>query len=107
MVFVKGATIPRNPEATAKKKSDRLRKLPKVIRDYILLAPPRYHGVLARAYLGVKPALVKAKCLDCSVYQIEEITNCTVVTCPLHKRRPYQDALDAIEDAEESPLDNV
>lgn len=33
---------------------------------------------------------INAKCWDCSNYQREEVINCTVVSCPLHKVRPWQ-----------------
>lgn len=33
---------------------------------------------------------VKAKCLDCTCCQKNEITNCTVEICPLWNIRPYQ-----------------
>ena len=36
------------------------------------------------------PRAVKAKCLDCSCYQRDEITKCTVETYPLYRLRPYQ-----------------
>ena len=35
---------------------------------------------------------IKAKCLDCSCWQRDEITHCNAVTCPLHNLRPYQEA---------------
>lgn len=37
---------------------------------------------------SLKNAII-AKCQDCSSYQKEEITNCTVRICPLWKYRPY------------------
>jgi hypothetical protein len=33
---------------------------------------------------------VKAKCLDCACWQIPEITDCRVFTCPLWAHRPYK-----------------
>lgn len=35
-------------------------------------------------------AAIKAKCLDCSEFDRDEIRNCTVVLCPLHAFRPFQ-----------------
>jgi hypothetical protein len=32
---------------------------------------------------------IKAKCLDCCCFVTQEITNCTVETCPLWSYRPY------------------
>ena len=34
---------------------------------------------------------IKAKCLDCSCFQREEIVRCTVKSCPLWLVRPYID----------------
>lgn len=54
-------------------------------------APESCRKTLARAYSGKsKATALKAKCLDCSNFQREEITNCTVFGCPLHPYRPYQ-----------------
>ena len=33
---------------------------------------------------------VKAKCLECSTWQQDEVTNCTVKACPLWHIRPFQ-----------------
>lgn len=33
---------------------------------------------------------IKAKCLDCSNYQREEVVECTVKTCPLWNFRPFK-----------------
>ena len=37
-----------------------------------------------------KASGIKAKCLDCSCWQITEIKLCPVEQCPLWKYRPYQ-----------------
>jgi hypothetical protein len=39
--------------------------------------------------LSTKQA-IKAKCMDCASFQKEEITECSVKTCPLYAYRPYQ-----------------
>jgi len=33
---------------------------------------------------------IDAKCFDCSNYQMEEVRECTVLSCPLWYVRPYQ-----------------
>lgn len=33
---------------------------------------------------------IKAKCLDCTGYQKEEVRHCKATACPLFKVRPYQ-----------------
>jgi hypothetical protein len=33
---------------------------------------------------------INAKCFDCSNYQKEEVSNCTVKTCPLWEVRPWK-----------------
>jgi hypothetical protein len=43
---------------------------------------------------------IKQKCLACCNYSREDVIQCGVVTCPLNAYRPYQDKLEAEEDAE-------
>ena len=45
------------------------------------------------SYLGKKcfPDIIKAKCLDCSGYERQEVKNCTVTSCPIWRFRPYKD----------------
>ena len=38
-----------------------------------------------------KSAAVKAKCLDCTCWQREEIKKCPSVTCPLYPHRPFKE----------------
>ena len=40
--------------------------------------------------IGTKTDAIKAKCLECSNYQQQEVTSCTVISCPLMKYRPFQ-----------------
>jgi hypothetical protein len=53
---------------------------------------PTLHPLFFRVYAGQSglTEAVKAKCLDCSCWQIAEITDCRVFTCPLWAHRPYQ-----------------
>ena len=37
-----------------------------------------------------KTERIKAKCVDCSGYQTEEVRNCNVKSCALWEIRPYQ-----------------
>jgi len=53
--------------------------------------PVSYWGFFQKAYNGSKANAIKAKCLDCVCFQRKEITLCTVVSCPLHNVRPYQE----------------
>jgi hypothetical protein len=54
--------------------------------------PQLYKKLFVRQTIGKSsmPAAIKLKCLDCTNYQKEEITKCTVLTCSLHRIRPYQ-----------------
>lgn len=53
--------------------------------------PSAYRATLERAYRENSPAAaIKAKCLDCTLFQREEIRLCSVKTCPLWRFRPYQ-----------------
>jgi len=38
---------------------------------------------------GSKSAAIKAFCLECSMWQENEITGCKAVTCPLYSVRPF------------------
>ncbi|MBU1261213.1 MAG: hypothetical protein KJ757_07800 [Planctomycetes bacterium] len=38
---------------------------------------------------GSKRAAIKAFCLECSMWQEDEITGCKAVTCPLYSVRPF------------------
>lgn len=60
--------------------------------NYLRLVPALYQGIVYKCFTQrkSKALAIKAKCLDCSSYQKKEITNCTVVTCPLYNFRPYQ-----------------
>ena len=55
---------------------------------------PSRAGLFQSVYYGrrSKALAVKAKCLDCSCWQVERIKDCSSLTCPLWRVRPYQDA---------------
>lgn len=38
---------------------------------------------------GSKRAAIKAFCLECSMWQEDEITGCKAVACPLYSVRPF------------------
>lgn len=59
----------------------------------ILSMPKRYQWLFYKVFNREKTSLrekVKAKCLDCSVFQKDEIARCPVKACPLYEVRPYQ-----------------
>jgi hypothetical protein len=60
--------------------------------DDIQKHTPKLYPLFFKVYADQTPLskAVKAKCLDCSCWQPDEITNCTVFTCPLWNFRPYQ-----------------
>ncbi|HPD46327.1 MAG TPA: hypothetical protein P5279_06665 [Anaerohalosphaeraceae bacterium] len=52
--------------------------------------PERYRETYKKAMSGKsKAAALKAKCLDCTCWQKDEIRKCTVSDCPLYPYRPY------------------
>jgi hypothetical protein len=55
--------------------------------------PPSVRRIMARAFArGASPRqAIKAKCLDCCCYDRAEVAGCTVVLCPLHPYRPFQE----------------
>ena len=57
---------------------------------YAMSKPQSVTNVYLKAYNGSKASAVKAKCLDCTCDQRDEIRNCEAVTCPLWSVRPYQ-----------------
>ena len=56
--------------------------------------PEKHNGAYRRTYdKAIKhqsmKAAVSAKCLDCSNWQVLEIKQCDITTCPLWSYRPY------------------
>jgi hypothetical protein len=76
----------------SEKKKQLLELLSPEQSEHIESLPPAYKKVFLEVFVGAKsfPKLLKAKCLDCTCYQREEITLCQVRLCPLWKYRPYQ-----------------
>lgn len=62
------------------------------IDKYVAAIPVKAQGTVARALAGSGSPrqAIKAKCLHCSNWQRDEITECRVLTCPLHPWRPFQ-----------------
>lgn len=60
-----------------------------------LKIPELWKKLFDKAYGGnSKASALKAKCLDCSCFNREEVRSCTVQTCPLWIYRPYQNKLE-------------
>ncbi|WP_162910905.1 hypothetical protein [Azohydromonas sediminis] len=55
-------------------------------------APTLYRKMLEKSFTGgLSPRqTIKAKCLDCSNFQRDEVASCRAVACPLWALRPYQ-----------------
>lgn len=62
------------------------------LKSHIQLVPLRYQHLLCEIFSGVnsRTKAVKAKCLDCSNYQVQEIKECPCKLCPLWNYRPYK-----------------
>jgi len=62
------------------------------VEAYLEGVPILSRAIVTRAMgrTGGRSNAIKAKCLDCSNWQREEITHCRVETCPLHPWRPFQ-----------------
>ena len=60
--------------------------------DFLKNVPATCQAIFTKAFAKtLSPrAAIKAKCLDCSEFDRDEIRNCTVVLCPLHAYRPFQ-----------------
>ena len=55
--------------------------------------PVKFRNLMARALGGEKMAprsYIKAKCIDCANYSLEEAAGCTVWRCPLWEINPYR-----------------
>lgn len=70
-------------------------------RIYVLLNPESTRSCHSRAYSGSKANAVKAKCLDCTLNNRDEIKFCAVQTCPLWSVRPYQVKEEGLDDEDE------
>lgn len=78
--------------ATAEATSDAQERVAQRLAQITARSPKRAR-LFRSVYYG-KPSrtrAIKAKCLDCSGWQVAEIRDCTSVTCPLWRVRPYQD----------------
>lgn len=61
---------------------------------FLKQVPSSSRGIIKRAFDATAPlsGAIKAKCLDCSGFDRDEVKNCTVVLCPLHPYRPFRPA---------------
>jgi len=75
--------------------------------DYLAhTVPKKWRSGAAKAFAGkASPrAAIRVKCLDCSGFEVAEVTNCTVTLCPLWAYRPYQTAARTLPTARASEL---
>ena len=66
------------------------------VATYLENSVPLLHKIATGRALRGQMSLanaVKQKCLQCSGYQREEVTECKVITCALHPVRPYRPKL--------------
>lgn len=62
--------------------------------NYLKLVPQLHQKLFYNLYTGKNKSYakaVKAKCLDCTCFNKEEVKHCVVETCPLFNLRPYRD----------------
>lgn len=65
-------------------------ELPELVQD-TLRRHPRFAKLFRKAFTGKSlSASKKAHCLWCSNFDISEVKDCLVVSCPLWLYRPYQ-----------------
>lgn len=71
--------------------ADRLSNMNKKFKSYFNNLPKSYQKLFLDLFYAKsnRTRAIKAKCLDCSSYQKEEIINCTIEYCPLYHFRPY------------------
>jgi len=60
--------------------------------DYLASVPSGSRWLFYKVYTGAasRPQCMKAKCMECSSFNRDEITNCTVKSCPLYNIRPFR-----------------
>lgn len=80
-------------EATRKEINDFLLQERSEKARYLRRVPQSMQPIFYRVLTCIsgRPERVKAKCLDCSNFQREEVKNCPINTCPLWDIRPYRD----------------
>jgi hypothetical protein len=93
--MIRKATKEEVEAAKIKKKNaiaEFIRENPKGLGNVLKNVPDSFKNIMLNAFLGknTNSKSLKAKCLECSGFDREEIRNCTVWTCPLHKVRPYK-----------------
>lgn len=65
----------------------------KKLAEKRLTIPQIYRANYDKAMTGKSPkAAMKAFCLECVVWQREEVKKCTSPTCPLYPYRPYKES---------------
>lgn len=52
--------------------------------------PDKLKKTFVDSFNGSKSKAIRAKCLSCTNFSKEDITECTVQTCPLYSVCPYQ-----------------
>lgn len=75
--------------------AERMGKLTKRVRDYVLSVPGRFRNRLAAAYSGEDGITnaVRMKCFECCGFEEVEtrVPGCTSVLCPLYAYRQKRD----------------
>jgi hypothetical protein len=88
MAAMRAAGIKPQPAAKQERTAEQQQK----VDAYVENIPVSARNICQKAFAGEGGAMnaIRAKCLDCSCWQREEITYCRVFACPLWKWRPYQ-----------------
>jgi hypothetical protein len=78
-------------------------------KRHVLAAPPRYQLLILKsiARLNTRSQSIRAKCLQCSSFDILEIRDCSVTYCAIHAHRPYQSKTDPDIDNNEESNDTI
>jgi len=62
--------------------------------SFLAAIPKGFQWLFYQVYAGkIKSPTkaIRAKCIDCSCWQRDEVEKCMAVTCPLYDFRPYQE----------------
>jgi hypothetical protein len=68
--------------------------------------PEKYHKKLEKIQTGSLKSAIFLKCMDCSTYNMREVSRCTVYGCPLWPHRPFQNNKQGSPYTEEKVVDS-
>ena len=81
---------PRIPRSVKLGKRPDSNEIKKQLEESLYTSNGKYKNLIKQVMKGSMPAVIKAKCLECTNLQAYEVKNCTIKGCPLYALRPFQ-----------------